>query len=278
MHPPAPEEPLWAELNQWAVANEFLPSAERGPEGPTKYTNYPLSQSLLREGDKGKLETEFRKSEGELGRDADRERVGGWFFNRASDFSTAHIRSLATEVTADRYDALVDAVYAVYVGVDWESSAPSEARRQKPEWLTAGLYREFDSLSGRVAYHILPRRQARGYRGNLEIVREGRESPLRITHDGHFYPLWQVDPSGGETYPVLGDPWLTELRLPARRFWILTVDPFDDSSRTFASRGSPRLGEPFLLLCRKEIEEQISILKDEGLVDWAGDSNRSTGA
>ena len=271
MYPPAPEERLWAELNQWIVSNELLPSAERGPEGPTKYTNYPLSQSLLREGDKGKLETEFGKSEGELGRDADRERVGGWFFNRASDFSTAHIRSLATEVTADRYDALVDAVYEVYVGVDWENSESNEGRRQKPEWLTAGLYREFDSLSGELAYHLFPRRQARGHRGKLEVEHDGIVSTLRVTRDGHFYPLWQVDPDGGETYPLLGDPWLTELRLPSRRFWVLTRDPFEEGSRTFASRGSPKLGEPFLLLCRREIDEQISILKDEGLVNWAGD-------
>ena len=51
MFPPAPEEALWVSLNQWVVDNELQPSAERGPEGPTKFTNYPLSQSLLREGD-----------------------------------------------------------------------------------------------------------------------------------------------------------------------------------------------------------------------------------
>ena len=270
MHPPAPEESLWTALNQWVVSKEFLPSAERGPEGPTKYTNYPLSQSLLREGDKGKLEREFRRSEKELGEDADRERVGGWFFNRASDFSTFHIRSLANEARADRYEALVDAVYGVYIGVDWRSPEADGVRWHKSGWLTAGLYREFDPLSGRIAYHLYPRRQARVFRGNLEIARDGRIEPLRTTRDGYFYPLWQVNPSGGETFPLMGNPWLTELRIPARRFWVLTRDPFDEASRTFASRGSPKLGESFLLLCRSELDEQIAILKDEGLIDWAG--------
>ena len=60
MSPPAPEEALWIALNQWLISNELQPSAERGPDGPTKYTNYPLSQSLLREGDKGNLEENSR--------------------------------------------------------------------------------------------------------------------------------------------------------------------------------------------------------------------------
>jgi hypothetical protein len=271
MHPPAPEELLWTELNQWVVSNEFLPSAERGPEGPTKYTNYPLSQSLLREGDKNKLEREFRKSEDVLGEYADREKVGGWFFNRASDFSTFHIRSLATDVRADRYEAVLDAVYGVYVGVNWRSPQLDLVRGHKQEWLTAGLYREFDSLSGRIAYHLFPRRQARVFHGNLEIVHDDRVEPLRATRDGHFYPLWQVNPNGGEAFPVMGHPWVIELRIPERRFWVLTRDPQDDSSMTFASHGFPRLGEPFLLLCRSELDEQISILKDEGLINWTGD-------
>ncbi len=51
----------------------------------------------------------------------------------------------------------------------------------------------------------------------------------------------------------------------------MTRDPFDEASAIFASRGSPRLGETFLLLCRIELEDQISILRDEGLLDWVVD-------
>ena len=271
MSPPAPEETLWASLNLWAVGNELQPSAARGPEGPTKYTNYPLSQSLLREGDKSKLEWEFRRAENELGRDADRERVGGWFFNRVIGFSTSHIRSLAREATAERYDAIVDAVYGVYTGIDWVHPGSEGARWGGPRWLTAGLYREFNPLSGQIAYHLYPRRQSREIRGRLEILHDGRPEMLHRSRDGHFRPLWPVAPGGGEKYQVIGDPRFAELRIPARSFWVLTRDPFDESSRTFASRGSPRLGETFLLLCRKEYEDQLTILKDEGLLNWAGD-------
>ena len=271
MSPPAPEEALWVSLNMWAASNELQPSAERGPEGPTKFTNYPLSQSLLREGDKGKLEWEFRRVEGELGRDADRERVGAWFFNRVSDFSTRHIRVLAREAAADRYDAIVDAVYGVYAGIDWEHPNNDGTRWRRTDWLMAGLYREFDPLSGQVAYHLFPRRLSKEIRGSLEVMHNGTPEPLHRSRDGHFRPLWPTDPAGGETYSVLGAPWISELRIPARKFWVLTRDPFDEASRTFASRGSPRLGETFLLLCRQECQEQLTILKDEGLLNWAGD-------
>ena len=270
MLPPAPEETLWVSLNLWAVSKGLRPSAARGPEGPTKYTNYPLSQSLLRAGDRGKLEWEFRRAENELGRNADRERVGSWFFNRVSGFSTNHIRSLATEATPERYDAIVDAVYAVYTGIDWVHPGSEGARWGGSGWLTAGLYREFNPLSGQIAYYLYPRRQSREIRGRLEILHDGRPEMLHRSRDGHFRPLWPVAPTGGDTYQVTGDPRFTELRIPARNFWVLTRDPFDESSIIFASHGSPRLGETFLLLCQEECEDQLTILKDEGLLNWAG--------
>ena len=83
--------------------------------------------------------------------------------------------------------------------------------------------------------------------------------------------MWPVHPDGGETYQVTGDPRITDLYLPTRRFWVLTRDRYDDASGTFASRGAPRLGETFLLLCREECQEQLHILKDEGLLDWDDD-------
>ena len=46
--PGGPEEKLWVALNNWILHNAWHPSAERGPDGPTKFTNYAVSQSLLR--------------------------------------------------------------------------------------------------------------------------------------------------------------------------------------------------------------------------------------
>ena len=275
MKPPgAPEEGLWVAFNSWILSKEWQPSAERGPEGPTKFTNYPLSQSLLREGDKGKLEEDFRNSEDGLGRDSDRERVGAWFFNRATGFSTSHIRSLAQEATTDRYDAIVDAVYGVYTAIGWDPPSPgggTTAHWRSPTRLVAGLYRDFDPLFGTIDYHLFPRRQLKELRGDLTVIRDGRPEPLHQERDGQFRPLWQVNPAGGKTYQISGDPQIEELHLPARSFWVLIRDRFDRASGMFASRGAPRLGETFLLLCRKECQEQLNILKDEGLLNWDGD-------
>ena len=273
LRPPAPEEPLWVAFNDWAIRNEWQPTAERGPEGTMKFTNYPLSQSLLRQGDKGRLEREFRDTVAELGRESDRERIGGWFFNRATAFSTSHIRKLAQESTTDRFDAIVDAVHRVYMSIDWEQSSPDHGMSRRwagPRRLTAGLYREADPLFGSITYYLFPRRYPGEIQRELSVIRDGECESMHRDKDGQFRPLWPVDPDGGENYEVIGDPRVTELQLPARDFWVLTRDRFDDSSGTYASRGAPRLGETFLLLCRKQCEDQLNILKDEGLLFWDG--------
>ena len=272
--PGAPEEALWLAFNSWAMKNEWQPSAERGPEGAMKYINYPLSQSLLRQGDKGRMEDEFRGAQDVLGRDADRERVGGWFFNRANRFTTSHIRRLALESTTDRFDAIADAVHAVYMSTDWDQSDSdglTTRHRMGQGRLTAGLYRQADPIFGTITYHLFPRRQPGVAEFDLYAIRNGMRMPLHRDRDGQFRPLWPIDPGGGESYEVVGDPRVTELHLPERDFWVLTRDRLDESSETYASRGTPRLGETFLLLCRKECNDQLNILKDEGLISWNGD-------
>ena len=272
--PGAPEERLWLALNTWILHSGWQPSADRGPDGPLKFTNYPLSQSLLRTGDKEKLKRDFANAESDLGRDSDRERVSAWFFNRATDFSTHHIRKLAREATTDRYEAIADAVYNVYASIDWNRPVPDGGTPdgwRSPHRLMAGLYREFDPIFGTTTYCLFPRRQHKELRTGLSVVRNGKPEPLCREQDGQFRPMWPVHPDGGETYKVTGDPRITDLYLPTRRFWVLTRDRYDDASGTFASRGAPRLGETFLLLCREECQEQLHILKDEGLLDWEDD-------
>ena len=272
--PGAPEEILWLAFNSWAMRNEWQPTAERGPEGAMKFTNYPLSQSLLRQGDKERMENEFRAAQDVLGRDSDRERVGAWFFNRANHFSTSHIRRLALESTSDRFDAIADAVHAVYMSTDWDQSGSNGGttrQRLGQGRLTAGLYRQADPIFGTITYHLFPRRQPGVIEIEMDAIRDGIRIPLHRDRDGQFRPLWPVDPCGGESFEVVGDPRVTELHLPERDFWVLTRDRLDESSGTYASRGTPRLGETFLLLCRRECEDQLNILKDEGLISWNGD-------
>ena len=271
LQPAGIEERLWAELNRWALENGWQPSAERGTNEPTKYINYPISQALLREGDKGKLERAFRRAEPTLGRYADRERVGAWFFNNDAGFSTKHISNLAREVGAERFESVVNAVYDVYASIDWDSSfSGAITHRTSSRVLSAGIYREANPLLGSVCYFLYPRRHSQNISG-LSAIRNGESVPLHQDGDGSFLPLWEVDPAGGDTCDLVGNSAVSTMRLPPRDFWILTRDRFDDGSGDFASRGAPQLGETFILLCRDDLVDQMNILREEGLMNWDGE-------
>ena len=269
MSPPGEEEKLWTALNKWARENGWRPSAERGGAVATRYINYPLSQALLRDGDKGRLESAFRQAERQLTRYADRERVAAWFFNNDAGFSTNHLTNLAQD--SERFDSVVDAVYDVYDSVNWDSPPDEEgttsSRRARSKTLLAGLYRESDPLFGSVSYLLYPRRRAQNISG-LGVVRDGVAEPLRQDGDGGFPPLWEVDPAGGQSWAVTGSDAISELRLPSRDFWVLTRDGFGDEFGDFASRGSPQFGETFILLCKDDVANEMRALRDSGLVEW----------
>ena len=275
MSPPGEEERLWAALNKWALENGWRPSAERGDSVSMRYINYPLSQALLRDGDKGRLERAFRQAERQLTRYADRERVAAWFFNNDAGFSTKHLTDLAQD--SERFDSVVDAVYDVYDSIDWDLPPDAEgttsSRRARSKTLLAGLYRESDPLFGSVSYLLYPRRRAQNISG-LGVVRDGVEEPLRQDGDGGFPPLWEVDPAGDQSWAVTGSDAISELRLPSRDFWVLTRDGFGDESGDFASRGSPQFGETFILLCRDGVANEMRRLRDSGLVKWEGEPEK----
>lgn len=271
--PAGVEERLWEELNVWARGKGWLPTAERGDSDPTKYVNYPLSQGLLRDGDKKKLDSAFRRDAHRLTRYADRERVAAWFFNNDAGFSTSHMVKL-TLGSADRFDGIVDAVYDVYASVDWDSPENSEgvsSRRTRSRTLQAGLYRDADPLISSVFYLLYPRRQSQSASGLSAVRDNGDSEPLERDSDGAFLPLWDVDPAGGKAWRVTGSDLISEMRLPQREFWVLTRDNPDDEFGDFASRGSPQLGEEFILLCRDSVAIQMKRLREYGLVKWEGE-------
>src|SRR5262249_43251257 len=60
---PAPEESLWQQWNRWLVQQGFQPTACQGNGPKNKYSNYAISQALLRKGDKVRLARWFREQE-----------------------------------------------------------------------------------------------------------------------------------------------------------------------------------------------------------------------
>jgi hypothetical protein len=276
LQPPGVEEPLWETWNHWIIERGWLPSAEYGFDIVNRYINYPLSQSLLREGDIEKLEDVLRGEEraGRLNRTWDSDRLGTWLRVRGSILLSTrrHLRELIQEPDPMRYDGFVDAVYEVYASMDWtqESArlrdATGLARQRR---LTAGLYRHM-GLDGTINYHLYPRQPKRSHKGaKLELIKDGEIYPLQEERPGWFFPQhWPEAPWGGVIYKVEGDPLIKELVLPERGFWVLVRDPQSTGSGVFASWGQPEVGQTFLLLCRDEYADQLQIMKDESLLTW----------
>ena len=273
LQPAGVEEGLWESWNMWLIQNGLLPSAERGESTNYAYINYPLSQALLRDGDKMAIERFFRMREKlhQLSRVWDRDMVGSWLRNQDQHFSSKHLRELTQESDFRRYEAITDAIYDVYISIDWDQEIPpvQSARRSAIQRrLTAQIYRVEDIITGGIDYYLYPRQPRPFSGGALKVVQNGRVHPLIEERPGWFLPLWAEKPAGGVSYEVTGHHQVKELVLPERGFWVLIRDPENESSGVFAGWGPPGLGETFLLLCRKEYADQLEVFRQEDLLKW----------
>ena len=269
--PAGVEESLWKIWEWWLVRNGWLSSAERGENVVYMYINYPLSQALLRKGDKEAMEHLFREREqsGALGRVWDKDIVGLWV--RRQPFNSKYLTELLQASDFRRDQAITDAIYDVYISIDWDQGMPDPQHRNRAVMqrrLTAQLYRVEDFITESIDYHLYPRQQQYSRGKMLEVIQNGCTYPLQEERQGWFQPLWIEDPAGGVSYEVKGDPQIKELILPERQFWILVRDPENETSGVFASWGQPGLGEKFILLCRQEYTEQLEIFKQEALFEW----------
>ena len=272
--PAGVEESLWKIWEWWLVRNGWLPSAERGQGVAYAYINYPLSQALLRRGDKEVLERLLREREksGVLSRVWDRDIVGSWV--RRQQFNSKYLTELIQESDFRRYEVITDAVYNVYISIDWEQEMPETQpgiRSVVQRRLTAQLYRVEDFITGSIDYYLYPRQPKHFSDGALEVIHNGLTHPLYEDRLGWFMPLWPENPIGGVSYEVQGHPNIKELILPQRQFWTLIRDPENEGSGIFAGWRQPGLGETFLLLCQKEYGEQMEIFRQEALLKWDHD-------
>jgi hypothetical protein len=272
--PAGVEELLWKQWNQWLLQKGLHPSAERG-SGSHKFINYPLSQTLLRAGDKERLEGLFRREERahKLSRAWDRNRLDSWLRFHGIHYLSKHLRKLLEETEPRRQDAILDAIYEVYTSLNWEQDCitPSLRGSISRRKLIAGLYRIENPITGAINYHLYSRQPRHWQGGKLELIKDGKAYALREERPGWFMPFvqWQENLSGGISYEISGDSQVKEIILPEASFWILVMDPENDGSGILASWGIPGLGERFLLLCRPEYAEQMERLKQAGLVNWA---------
>ena len=264
------EENLWRIWDRWLIGNGWLPSAERGQYG-RKFINYPLSQALLRESDKRAIELRFREKKqlGEL-RVWDRDAVGTW--TRKQLFGAKHLSELLQEDDFRRYDVITDAIYDVYLSIDWDQEMGTESGvrsiGQRRLIVVSELYRVEDFVAGNIDYYVYPRQLRQFAGGTLAVIQNGQAHPLREDRKGWFQPLWPEDPAGGVSYEVRGHQQVKALVLSERDFWILVPDPEDETSGIFAGWKHPGLGETFLLLCRETYTHQMESFKERGLLNW----------
>ncbi len=271
----AGEEPLWQSWNLWLLVNGFMPSAHRGHGGRTTYINYPISQSLLRRGDRNRFGLLFNEKQWTAQWDA---MTLFTYVRREAQRLPKHIRELLTD-KRERYEAVAEAIHEVYQ--QWQDDGSLVARRTGARsWsrhIFAGLYRSEDPFLGEVNYYLYPR-QARGRQ--LESVQVQDEDDkvyqLRSERPGWYFPLEYPlninELECGAKYPITFPTELDSLVLPNRNFWILIPDPDEPDAGAYATWGQPSLGTQFILLCKKELLSDINRLRDERLIEWHGEA------
>jgi hypothetical protein len=171
------EEEFWLRWKRWLNSQGFLSSASRG-EGSTTYIQYPISQSLLRVADKGRLRNLFQ----------DRNWKAKWdseaLFSRVRHEAprlTRHLKRLL-EGNRQRHSALAEAIHYVYEnfqeqGVEEYKGqiSPSTSVRN----IFAGLYRVEEPFLGNVEYYLYPK-QIRGL--NLEHLQVQYQNQVQTLH------------------------------------------------------------------------------------------------
>lgn len=262
------EEPLWLGWNAWLEANGWNPTAHRGPEGPSKYLQYTISQALLRDDDKRYLSELFRTRQL---RGMDEGWLGAWLI--AQRFTRQHLRDGFGSPDAKRRSAFVDAAYELYLEGTWTEDGQSgdQWRRQ----VTCGLRRSV-SMSGAVSYLLLPREPQRWKPTGLWVAGPEGRTPLRRMRPGFFEALWPIKPftSSCCSWAVDGDPAVESLVFPTRDFWILTRDPEDPRGGLATWERAPSLlGKPFIIIVRADgngpkLESALENYRTERLIQW----------
>ncbi len=264
------EEPLWKTWNYWLWEQGFQPSAYPG-SGPQKYINYPISQCLLRQADKDRLQVLFAAKQWTVPWDAQT-----LLTQIRREPLSHHLQELVME-NKQRTEIVAEVIHEVYQ--QWQvqgcPATPNKVGRTWSPNLFAGLYRVEDPFFGQVDYYLYPKQQRGRQLESVQVEYENRTQTLSEERPGWYLPIG--NPLGGEYLEqglrcsVVSPPELDQLILPARDFWLLIPDAENPDSGVYASWGTPELGTAFILLCKRELLNDIYRLRDERLLEWSGE-------
>jgi len=264
------EEPLWKAWNYWLWEQGFQPSAYPG-RGPQKYINYPISQCLLRQADKDKLQVLFAAKQWTVSWDAQT-----LLTQIRREPLSHHLQELVME-NKQRTEIVAEVIHEVYQQwqVQGSPATPNKVGRTWSRNLFAGLYRVEDPFFGQVDYYLYPKQQRGRQLESVQVEYENRTQTLSEERPGWYLPIGNPlkvdDLEQGLRCSVVSPPELDQLILPARDFWLLIPDAENPDSGVYASWGTPALGTAFILLCKRELLNDIYRLRDERLLEWSGE-------
>ena len=268
------EEPLWQTWNKWLWEQGYVPSAQLG-RGPQKFIKYPISQCLLRQADKDRLQDFFTNKQWKASWEA---QTLFTKIRREKNNLPNHLKDLVTN-NRQRHEAVAEAIHEIYQ--QWlilGSSSLVKQNTEKRNWssnLFAGLYRTEDPFFGRVDYYLYPKQQRGRQLDLVEVESQNTTARLIQERPGWYLPLQDLlsakNLDEGIKYSILSPPQVKQLILPTRDFWILIPDPENPDSGVYASWGNPELGTKFILLCKQELLPDIERLRDECLIKWDGE-------
>lgn len=269
------EDRLWQHWAIWLTYHSYLPSAEAG-EGSQKYISYPISQALLRQADRESLWRHY--TERRWSRNLDESVVVARVL-RDKQYLSTHLNKLFSDQTMRlaRRQGLHQAIYELYdrwtnsgAGGDYRTVVSTGQVRN----LVAGLYRTFNHIYGTPEYAIFPQQARRLQVEHAQVTYNNCTYDLIPERSGWYQPLWDISATEltyGLKIKIEGTEELDKLVLPTRDFWILTPDPDDPESGIYASWDKPRLGLPFIILCKQSLQPQLEQLKSQELINWRND-------
>ena len=285
---------LWVKWNKWLSDNGFVSTACQGNTQPTKYINYPISQSVLREADK---ESIYRLVQEQGSRNQ-------WNIDALMSYLRSNMRSLTPHLIRllndnQRLEVIRKAVQDALE--DERAIQSSLVRQSLPNFrstqsvfrshglsrdngdrfqngnLTAEIYRtEGDYFfSEYPSFYLYPKAKTGIDLIGANVVIDGVSTTLQKGDlEGWYLPIFEYPISSGTLnqgarYQITRSPSndiSTYLVLDERDFWILTPDPDCPESGIYASFGKVSLGQTFILLCRKELVGLVERLQSEQLL------------
>ncbi|NEQ71527.1 MAG: hypothetical protein F6K21_39815 [Symploca sp. SIO2D2] len=271
--PAGSEEPLWKDWNQWLRKQDMIPSACFGAGRRNKFINYPISQCLLRQADRDRLERHFHEQSWTNSWDAKT------LFSRLREKTQQfpeYLHKLIKE-SGDRYEVLTDAIHEVHQ--QWleagcpspENSYSKRSLHSPSSNLFAGLYRSEEDYE--IEYYLYPKQKPQQKWENVQVDYQDKIEVLESDRPGWYLPIGEplsaTDLDREIRCNIVNSEHLKTLQFPARDFWILVPDPDEPDAGVYATWRSPQLGQSFIVLCKQALLKDLNLLRDEHLVNWS---------